>query len=306
MKFLKKLWQKIINPSLIQGIAALLIGSVFVAAAIILTLREVSGIGAYFCYALAATSLTYIVYIFIYGIPRVKARTAEFAEKYEFTHNLVKNYGFRTMVFALCSLVLNVLYCIYNGAIAIYYFSLWYSALCAYYLFLCIMRGGLIVGTRKDRRNCGLTDKEREVRSIQKYMWCGALLVIFTLIVVVGIVRLTVYEKNQTGSPHLIYATALYTFIRMGLAIKNLIKARKGGDYVISALRNVCFADALVAMLSLQTAMISAFGNGENATSVNALLGGAVCAAIIFMGLRMIYKGRRALNDRKITNGERL
>lgn len=305
MKFFKKLWKKIINPSLLQGALAIWIGSVFIAASIILTLRDYRDAVVYVCYALAAVSLAYIVYVVIYVVPRVKTRTLEIAEKYEFTHNLVVNYGFRTMAVACGSLVLNVLYCIYNGAIAIYYYSLWYSVLCAYYLFLSVMRGGLIFGTRRDKRSVELSEDERSVRAIKKFIGCGALLIIFTLLVVMGIVRLTIYEKNESPSPHLIYATALYTFIRMGFAIKNLVKARKGGDFVTQALRNIGFADALVAMLSLQTAMMSAFGNGGSSTS-SALLGGAVCAAIIFIGIRMIIKGRRALKNTVKTDAEGL
>ncbi|MGN0814742.1 MAG: hypothetical protein ACI4MH_05895 [Candidatus Coproplasma sp.] len=305
MKFLKRFWKKLLNPSLIQGIAALWIGSVFIAAAVVLTLRNASSIGAFVCYAFAALSLAYIIYIFVYGIPRVKAHTLEFAEKHEFTHNLIKNYGFRTMVFAFGSLVLNVLYCIYNGAIAAYYFSLWYWALCAYYLFLSIMRGGLIIGTGKDKRNFGLTQEERELRAHKKYTVCGVLLIVFTLVVVLGIVRLTVFEQNETGSFHLIYVTAVYTVIRMVLAGKNLFKARKGGDPITQALRNVSFADALVAMLSLLAAILSAAGGGVKATALNAVLGNAVCVIIMVIGIRMVIKGRRALIDTVTTDGKR-
>lgn len=299
MKFFKNLWRKIINPSLLQGFIASAVGSVFIAAAIVLTLRAAAGVGVYLCYALAAISLAYIVYIFVYGAPRVKARTLELADRFVFTHNLVKNYGFRTMAIAFGSLVLNVFYCVYNGAIAVYYLSLWYSALSAYYFFLCLMRGELIFGTRKDRRDMGLSEEERETRALKKYMRCGVFLIAFTVIVVAGIVRLTVFEKNESNSPHLIYAAALYTFIRMGFAVKNIIKARNGCDPVTRALRNVSFADALVAMLSLQTAMLSAFGGGVEFTFViNALSGGAVCAAIVFTGIRMTVYGRRALKLR--------
>ncbi len=297
MNFLRKLWQRIINPSLIQGLSVLFVGSVFVADATVLILRRNFSPGTYMCCAFAALSMVYIIYILVYAVPRVKMRTLEIAEKYEFAYNMVKNYGFRTMVFALGSLILNMLYCVYNGAVALYYYSTWYSALFAYYLFLCVMRGGLIIGTRKDNRNSGLTDGERAIQAEKKYVWCGALLLAFTAIVVAGIVRLTVYEKNQSVSQGLIYPSALHMIIRMSLAVKNIFKARKGGDPVTRALRNVGFADALVSTLSLQTAILSIGIQDAGTPLVNALSGGVVCALISFIGIRMIIRGKHAIKS---------
>lgn len=52
MKLFKKLWERLINPSLVQVIFAVVFGSVFIAASIILTLRGYSHVGAYICYAI--------------------------------------------------------------------------------------------------------------------------------------------------------------------------------------------------------------------------------------------------------------
>ncbi len=62
-------------------------------------------------------------------------------------------------------------------------------------------------------------------------------------------------------------------------------------------IRNIGFADALVSILSLQTAMFASFGgDNEFIRPMNAATGTVVCLMILIMGIRMI---RMAAKEKK-------
>ena len=273
-QFFMRLWHRILNPSLVQAAIATVIGSALIAVAIVLSMSGTNDIGAYVCYYLSLLALVYIGYIVYYGYPRVKQRTLEVASRYEFTANLVKNYGYRTMVVAGASIFLNAIYAVYNGAIALHYSSLWSALFAVYYVLLCALRGGILTGTRR-KGNEGKTDGERRLHVINLYIRSGMLLIVFTLLIIVGIVRLAVAGSGVQQSQYLIYVSAIYTFVRFG------------------------FADALVALFTLQMSMTSAFGGGGDFSRIIGMVtGSSVCAIIIFMGIYMIVVGKRALRTR--------
>ena len=94
---------------------------------------------------------------------------------------------------------------------------------------------------------------------------------------------------------NLIYAVATYTFYKLGMAIRNLIKARKEESLLLVTLRNISYADALVSLLSLQTALLAAFGqdSGELVPLMNALTGASVCLMILGLGSYMVWKSKK-------------
>ncbi len=294
--FFKTVWTRIINPSIVQIISAVVAGTAFIAVAIVLSINGVGDIGACVCYVLAFISLVYIVYIIFYGYPRVKQRTLEFASRYQFTDNLVKNYGFRTMVIACASLALNALYAIYNGAIALHYASVSSAVFAAYYLLIAILRGSVLTGARTGG-NEDLTQEERRVRSINLFVRCGIFLIVLTCLVLVAMVRSVLSESAQNRSVYLVIASAAYTFIRFALAIHNIRKAGKSDDYGTKTLRYIGFADAVVALYVLQISLTSSNGSDSFNRIMTTAFGNAVCAVIIILGIFMIVKGRCALKS---------
>lgn len=292
--FFKRLWHRVLNPSIVQASIATVVGCIFIAAAIVISMSGVHDVGAYVCYALSLAALLYIGYIIFYGFPRVKQRTIEFASRYEFTDSLIKNYGYRTMAITCFSIALNAIYAVYNGAIAAHYLS-WGNMLVAlYYLSLCALRSGMIVGTRNNGR--ATSADERRMKSIKIYFSCGILLIVFTLLIVASMIILTVFD-NESRSQYLIAGSGIYTFIRFIFSLYNIGRARKYRDFSTKALRNIGFADALVALYSLQVSLLGAYGDETAVTLSGAVSGTLVCVIIIFMGIYMIISGRRAMNN---------
>ena len=86
-------------------------------------------------------------------------------------------------------------------------------------------------------------------------------------------------------------AMAAYTFTTFTMAIINMVKYRKYHSPILSAVEEISFASALVSMLSLETAMLAAFGDttdSEFSRIMTASTGACVCSIILIMAICMI------------------
>ena len=53
-------------------------------------------------------------------------------------------YDWRTFTQSLGSFAVNVFFALYNGFLGVRHSSLWHGSICAYYLFLVLLRGGIL------------------------------------------------------------------------------------------------------------------------------------------------------------------
>ena len=97
---------------------------------------------------------------------------------------------------------------------------------------------------------------------------------------------------------------AAYTFTAFTMAIINMVKYRKYHSPILSAVKQISFASALVSMLSLETAMLAAFGDTTDSgfsRIMTASTGACVCSIILIMAICMIAhstKQIKALSNR--------
>lgn len=251
------------------------------------------GFIGYLLYALSAILLIYTVYCFIKLIPSAKNSFIEWAYKREFTRKILEHYGFRTVVFAVVSFIISLANAAINLTLGIVWVSVWFIALGAYYLFLSVMRGGVLIYHR--RKNNYLTDYEEKSKSCITYLICGVWLILLPLALSVVIAEIVGSGMAFVHAGLLIYCAAAYTFYKVIMSVYNFAKARKGDDMTVRAIRNVNLADALVSILALQTAMFHEFAGGESLGYANAVFGAIVCVATAAIGIFMIINGNRKL-----------
>jgi hypothetical protein len=113
---------------------------------------------------------------------------------------------------------------------------------------------------------------------------------------------------NRTFHHHEIttIAMAAYTFTAFSFAIVGLVKYRKYDSPVYSASKAISLAAACVSMLTLESTMLTTFGDGEiNARLMLGLTGGAVVALIVTMAVYMIIRANKQLEKMKEKNNER-
>lgn len=246
------------------------------------------------CYILAACTLVVSCYYLIadmkYG---VKQKIKPGIEANPFTKRVSRDYRYRTVVFTVPGLILNIAFAIFNGVIGILSQSAWFGTLSAYYIILSLMRFRAV---RYERHISKMNrTKEMMLEEISIYHKCGILLIIMT-VALSGAVILMINSKGGKHYPGFtIFAVAAYTFYKIILSILNVIKAGKLKSPLLMTIRSIGYVDACVSILTLQTAMFAAFGEGliEYEKWMNASTGVVVCLMVLFVGIRCIVSSRQ-------------
>lgn len=212
---------------------------------------------------------------------------------------LKKDYDFRTVVFAAVSFLISVAISGFDFILALMGGSIWYGALAAYYFCLAFLRGSILFNRRRAFKK-GEKEFERKRRDARSYYIVGWLLNVLILALSVAVLQMVRDNRTFQYAGVMIFAAAAYAFYKIVMAIVNLFRVRATDDYTVRAIRNINFADALVSILALQTAMLQTFseeGTTINAPLFNAITGAAVCLTVFAIALQMIIKGQKRMEE---------
>lgn len=248
----------------------------------------------------------------------VKMVVLPFTKHNQIANTLITDTRLRTVVFTVPGMGFNLIYAIFNGVIGVTNHSAWYGSLAAYYILLCVMRFLSVSYARKvydgkipwGKVHMGKNNSQKDEDSLEARAWrvyknCGVMLSVSSIALGGAVIMLVLGEGGKSYPGLMIYAVATYTFYKLVMAITNMIKARKENSILLMALRNISYADALVSLLSLQTALFAAFGQNSGAMipTMNALTGAGVCLMIFAVGIYMVHKSKN-INNRVKENRE--
>lgn len=238
------------------------------------------------------TSAWYIYYDIMHSIEKF---TKIVVESNSLARRIYRDHRYRMMVSTTISFLINILYALGNGLYGIINNSMWFITLAIYYMVLSIMKVNVLWYERKV--SILEITKELKLKEIYVYRRCGILLTFMTL-VLGGAVELMV--KNEGGKEYkgyLIFIVAAYTFYNMIMSIINLIKVRKFKSIIIKTIKNIGYAEAMVSMLSLQTAMFVSFKSESkiNENYINGLTGTVVCSIVLAIGIYMVYSSNKLI-----------
>lgn len=204
----------------------------------------------------------------------------------------LKEELFRAELSVYISLVINSLYGIFLLVSGIIYHSFWFGALAVYHMLLAVIRFLLL---RPDRYSANQRDYKTE---LLRYRHCGVVLLLMTP--VFASILIIVLHKNSHAeyAGFLIYLAAIYTFYKIVIAVKNVVKFRKCGSPVLSAAKIISLIAAMISVLTLKTAIISRFGSMEDPVFYQGMIGtvgGAVCVFVLITAVLMIVRGNKQL-----------
>lgn len=184
-------------------------------------------------------------------------------------------------------MAVNFLYALFRTVTGVIYSSVWFISMAVYHFLLGGMRAYLIYAfTRRSEKG-----NLYEYGCYRKTAW-----LLFILNIPMGGMILLMIKTNSGFSypGYVIYLSALYTFYTMGMSVWNIVKYKKLGSPILSAAKILNLVSAMMSVLGLQTAMISAFSaNGdEYRRLMNTLTGSFVYTAVVAIALYMIIKTR--------------
>lgn len=203
---------------------------------------------------------------------------------YDTLSKLSSNKRQQIMIVTTVSLIINLLYAVYNSVLGICGQSIWFITMCMYYAVLSIMRVLAVNGEYRTYKTLQMP----KVLSIMKTV--GILLLLLTFILTGSIYLSLKYDLPKRYGTIIMITIATYTFYKVVMAVINFVKSRKHYEPLIITIRNISISDALVSLLSMQMSMCATFGEGETEKNqiMHAITGAGVCLCIILIGLSMI------------------
>ncbi len=296
-RFKKALKRIFLLPPLITVIIAI---PAF-AAVIYVLVKDISGQLAYLSYLASA----YALIVTGIGFPGIVRSIRRWIEYHPLTKKIlsvpvgrryIEDVKFRTEVSLGIGFTVNLLYIAIKMAFGIYYRSTWFIALAIYYILLAVMRLLLLYRRKWPEGNARLK------LELRRYRLCGCILLMMNL-ALGGIVAFMVRHNRGYEYPGtLIYAMAAYSFYAVIIAAINVVKFRRHGSPILSAAKAINLVAALVSILSLETAMLSQFGNEDGPMFrklMTACTGGGVCLIVLGMAVFMIAKSSKQIEQMK-------
>lgn len=189
----------------------------------------------------------------------------------------------------------NAAYSVFQLCLGFYHQSFWYYAMAGYYILLAAMRFSLAGYTRKHKPG------EKMHTELIQYRACGIVFLLMNLALTVMIFFMVYWNRTFHHHEITTIAIAAYTFTAFTFAIINMVKYRKYQSPVYSASKAISLAAACVSMLTLESTMLTTFGDGTTDLLTRRLFlgisGGVISVFIIAMAIYMIVRASKALKQ---------
>lgn len=296
----RALWKRILHPPIWAQILTFIITVVSAVGALLMLLVDYNAsalaIVAYTLFGIAGVSLAYSVYLIIPLFPKMKSGIVTWLESRDFTYLMLRSFGFRTLIFAIGSFAMSLLFSGFNAYMGIANRSIWYGALAAFYIALAFLRGGVLF-YHKNRLGKEKTQNDEYVKA-KVYRNSGVITLILNVALSAAIAQMIFSNAHFSYMGWTVFAYAAYAFYKITMSIIALIKAHKQTDLTVRAIRNINLVDALVSILALQTALLTMFSAGEvNISLFNTLTGTVVSLLSIAIGIYMIVSASKKIKE---------
>lgn len=245
---------------------------------------------SYAVYVLSAYTLSAIVLFCVKVLPArirtVKARLMEIpiAKRY------MTDAAFKVQVSLIGNLLYNTLFAVFYLISGIVNRSFWMGGIGIYYFLLSALRFPLFKHIyRVDHR-----DYIKEYR-LYRNTGIGLLLLNCSLSLVMG--QMLLADETYSYPGLRIFAVAAYTFASLTMAIVHVVRYRKYKSPVLSASRTVQFTAAIVSVMTLETAMLDQFSEGNVVFDdfMKTLTAIGVYLLVMALSVYMILRANRAL-----------
>ncbi len=266
--------------------------------AILLSLIFVRGMEehplAYAVYVLSFYTLS-VLSVFCYRtLPGYIRRARAWLYSTELGNRFMTDAVFKTTVMLYVGLAVSILYSVANVVFAIQLHTAWYNIFAGYYAIIGIMRFLLLRYVNRNPIGEGSVGEWRRMRL------CGIILTLINLSVSSAVLMMLFFDRGAKYDGLFIYVVAAYTFYAVTLSVINIVKYRKYKSPVLSSVKVLSLATALVSMLMLTAAMLSSFGGETPEETKKGLIAGAgalISALILTLSSYMIIRSTKEIEN---------
>ena len=284
-------WKKIGKALLFPHIAIMIIlvpiATVFLVYSMVFLGTE--SVIAIISYVLSAYTLT----VWCFKIPYLIKFFKTFKNENKYARIWQDDTRLRVNVSLYGTLIYNTAYALLQLGMGFWHHTFWFYSLAGYYISLAVMRFFLVRHTSKHKPG------EKMLDELIKYRACGIVFLIMNLALALMIFFMVYWNRTFHHHEITTITLAAYTFTSLTLAIINTVKYRKYNSPVYSASKAISLASACVSMLTLESTMLTTFGDGTMSLTGRRILlgisGGVISVFIIAMAIYMIVNGTKKI-----------
>lgn len=245
-------------------------------------------------YVLAAYTLT----VWCFRIPYLVKFIKNFKKENKYAKKWLEDTRLRVNVSLYGTMIWNVLYALLQLGMGFRHRSFWFVSLAVYYISLAVMRFFLVNHTSRYKAG------EKMLSELRKYRACGVIFLVMNLALSLMIFFMVYWNRTFHHHEITTIALAAYTFTSLTVAVVNIVRYRKYNSPVYTASKSISLAAACVSMLTLESTMLTTFGEETmNLAGRRAFLGisgGAISVFIIAMAIYMIVQGTKNIKMLKV------
>lgn len=193
------------------------------------------------------------------------------------------------------SVIITISFAVINAFFGIYYLSLWYGAIAAYFIVLALLRIYIFFSNRYINN----LDNGIEREKAKLLIISGCIVIILMITLSVSVIQMVSSEKPIVAGTILAIANAAYAFYKITISIINLVRARRINESINLTIRCVGFVDSLVSMLSLTVTLLTTFDDGVDHKMLIIGIATAVSLLILVTGLIMLVLGIKRIKPIK-------
>lgn len=284
----KKLGKSLLFPHIAILIILLPISAVFLVYSMVFLGSE--SVLAIVSYVISAYTLT----VWCFRIPYLIKIFRNFKNKNRFARRWQDDDRLRINISLYGTLIWNTAYALFQLWLGFYHRSFWFCSLAGYYVSLAVMRFFLVRHSRKFKPG------ELIKTELKKYRACGIIFLFMNLALSLMIFFMVYWNRTFIHHEITTIAMAAYTFTSFTMAIVNTVKYRKYNSPVYSASKAISLASACVSVLTLESTMLTTWGQNETDLFRQIMLaatGIAISLFIVVMAVYMIIKGNKGLRE---------
>ena len=232
---------------------------------------------SYFCYVFSFYTLSIFVIRVVSVIKRIdiKEEKKRLSRKNKVLERYFSDQKYHFFLLFSVSIPVNILYALIKTIYGVVINSHWIIENGIYYILLTLMRLIVIEGAKKGGK------KEFVATRISSFILSlSSVLYLFMVLEMY-------YNASAPNYPGVIvYAAALYSFVKVGTAIKGYISIRKIKTPAIKVANTVKVSHAFVSLIFLESGMLNIFGSGGKDERTLLLVSGIVVAIfLLFSGV---------------------
>lgn len=237
-------------------------------------------------------SSAYALTIFCCRIPQLIRFFKKIKQENRYVVRYFSDTHLRVNISLYISLAINIAYVLLQLGMGLTHQSIWFYSLGVYYLLLAVMRFFLLKYTK--------THNTAENSKLEWliYRFCGLLLLLMNGALSAIVFYITWQGRTFRHHEITTIALAAYTFFSLTKAIIQVVKFRKYKSPVFSATKTVSLAAALVSMLTLESAMLTSFGEeGQELFTriMTGATGGVVTLLVLAIAIYMIVTSTKQI-----------